>query len=229
LLSLQLTVFVNGWTSPKHIRLVKHPFRPSFVGISITELAMGLRGKKIRREKRKAMQEPTPPRVITPYGPIRLSKPPKVCYQCRGRGVCRCSVCEGRGVVRATGHRKRNSFNVDKLVHSQWSSVEVYNGHRHHTVVETRGSKRKGNLEIRMRNCCGPQEDFWIPEEELRDKRVWRMGWLTLDDILKAGERNGGVLIDARICFRCKGERILLCVDCDGKGQIPNYEPLHEI
>lgn len=136
-------------------------------------------------------------------------------------------VCQGRGVVRATGQRKRNSFIVDRLVHSQWSSVEVYNGHRHHTVVETRGSKRKGTLEIRMRNCCGPQDDFWIAEEELRDKQIWRMGWLTLEEILRAKERNGGALIDAKRCFRCKGQRIIHCVDCDGKGEIPSYEPIH--
>lgn len=194
-----------------------------------TALAMGLRGKKRRREIRNSRKDPTPPRIQTPYGPIRITKPPRRCDVCAGRGIGRCTVCEGRGVVRATGSRKRNSFAVDRLVQSQWSSVEVYNGHRHHTIVELRGSKKKNNLEIRMRNCCGEQQDFWITEEELRDKRTWRMGWLTLDDIIKAKEYNGGALIDVRRCFRCKGERILLCVDCDGKGIIPSYEPLHQI
>lgn len=187
---------------------------------------MGLRGKRARREKRRAMQEPTPPLIQTPYGPIRPSKPAfRPCDCCRGRGLLRCNVCEGRGVVRATGNTRRNRILVDKLVKSQWTSVEVYNGHRHHTIMEIRGSKKNNNLQVRMRNCCGEQQDFWISVDELRDKTMWRMGWLTLEQILQA---NGGALIDARLCFRCKGDRILPCVDCDGLGQIRNFEPLYD-
>jgi hypothetical protein len=80
-----------------------------------------------------------------------------------------------------------------------------------------------------MRNSCGLQEDFWIDKDELSDKRTWRRGWLTLEDIIIAKEHNGGVLIDATLCFRCKGGKILVCTDCDGKGKIPSYEPLHQI
>jgi len=193
---------------------------------------MGLRGKKIRREKRRARQESkTPPRIQTPYGPIRLNRnesPTRTCDYCGGRGMVRCSVCQGNGVIRATGQRKRNSINLqdlNRLIGSQWTSVEIYNGHRHHTVKEIQGSKKQKTLKVRMQNCCGDQQDFWIPIDELRDKTVWRMGWLTLQDIRDA---DGGPLRDVRVCFRCKGERILLCVDCDGKGNIPNYEPLYD-
>jgi len=146
----------------------------------------GLRGKRIRRERRRALQDPTPPRIQTPYGPIRLNRPPRLCECCTGRGLVRCDVCEGRGVIRATGHnRKRNPIKADRLVGSQWTSVEVYNGHRHHTVMEVRGSrKNRESWRLRLRNCCGEQNDFWIPVDELRDKMVWRMGWLTLEQIL---------------------------------------------
>lgn len=186
---------------------------------------MGLRGKKIRKEKRRAAREETPPRIVTPYGPIRLPKPPRVCDVCNGRGLVRCGVCEGRGVVRASGQPRRNRIVADRLVKSQWTSVEVYHGHRHHTVEEVRGSLRKQNLQVRMRNCCGEPQDFWIDAEELHNKRIWRMGWQTLEQILQA---DGGPLVDACRCFRCKGGRILRCIDCDGVGEIPSYEPLHD-
>jgi len=188
-------------------------------------LEMGLRGKRIRREKRKAMREPTPPQIQTPYGPVRMNRPPRVCDMCRGRGMLRCTVCEGRGVIRSTGQRKTNPIQPDRLVGSLWTSVEVYQGHRHHTVMESRGSRRKENLEVRMRNCCGEQQDFWISANQIRNKMVWRMGWQTLQAILKA---DGGPLRDARVCFLCKGKMVVECVDCDGKGTIPNYEPLHD-
>ncbi len=146
---------------------------------------------------------------------------------CVGRGVIRCAVCEGKGAIRATGNRLKNFIHLNRLVGSQWTSVEVYNGHRHHEVVELKGSPKKKNMmQVRMRNCCGEQEDFWISVEELKNKMIWRMGWETLEDIEKA---NGGPLMDVRLCFRCKGGRILPCVDCGGEGTIPSYEPLHAI
>ena len=188
-----------------------------------TEL-YGLRGKKIRREKRKALKDPTPPRIETPYGPIRIPKPPRVCETCFGRGRIRCNVCEGRGAVRATGNNKKNSIVAERLVGSQWTSVEIQYGHRHHALLETRGSAKKKNWEARMRNCCGEQNDYWISVDELRSKLIWRKGWQTLEQIRQA---DGGALIDARVCFRCKGGRILPCADCDGVGEIPSYEPLY--
>lgn len=192
-------------------------------------LYMGLRGKKIRRHKREARELlKTPALIETPYGPVRLPRPPTVCDACRGRGVCRCSVCQGRGVVRASGLQKRNQL-PRKLEGSQWTSVEVYRGHRHHTVMEVRGSPRNrndGSYQVRMRNCCGETSDFWIPVSEIREKRVWRMGWLTLHDIRKA---DGGPIVDARFCFRCKGGKILPCVECNGKGEIPSFEPIYDL
>lgn len=203
-------------------------YRPSSISIrsrSMSIIIMGTRGKKIRKEKRRASKEPTPPRIQTPYGPIRMSKPPRVCDCCNGRGLVRCSVCVGRGVVRETGHRKTNPVTPDRLPGSLWTSVEVYNGHRHHTLIEVMGSKRKNNMQVKMRNICGEQQDFWISANELRNKIVWRMGWITMEQIHKA---QGGPLLDTRLCFRCKGNKILECVDCGGVGTIPSYEPLYD-
>jgi hypothetical protein len=76
-----------------------------------------------------------------------------------------------------------------------------------------------------MLNCCGDPHSFWISLRELKDKSMWRQGWQTLEQILKA---NGGPLIDARVCFRCKGNCVLSCVDCQGLGSIANYEPLYD-
>jgi hypothetical protein len=88
-----------------------------------------------------------------------------------------------------------------------------------------RGSKKKENLEVRMGNCCGEPISFWVFADELKNKDVWRKGWVTLDEIIQA---NGGALLDVAVCFRCKGERILKCIDCDGKGQIESHEPLYD-
>jgi tryptophan-rich hypothetical protein len=181
----------HGWmapsmTTPYDSRRVSSSFTPRRIPPSplfqshkgvIT--MMGQRGKRMRREKRRALKEPTPPRIQTPYGPIRLAKPPRVCERCSGRGLVRCSVCEGRGAVRATGQRKTNSLQRRRLVGSRWTSVEIVNGHRHHTVMEVQGSpKKKGQYQVRMQNCCGVQQDFWIPVYQLKNKLVWRMGTL---------------------------------------------------
>jgi tryptophan-rich hypothetical protein len=188
-------------------------------------LYMGLRGKKIRREKRLAQKLATPPRIETPYGPIRISRPPRICDTCRGRGVVRCTVCKGRGVIRATGMSRANKVDANRLVGSLWTSVEVMYGHRHHQVIEVQGSpKNKNQMRVRMLNCCGTPQEFWLPLIELKNKSIWRMGWQTMEDIQQA---DGGPLLDAKVCFRCKGDRILPCIECAGQGSIPSYEPLH--
>lgn len=193
--------------------------------LTTSQLFMGQRGKRIRKEKRRARKEPTPPRIQTPYGPIRFNKPPRRCETCQGRGIVRCHVCEGRGVVRKTGTTKRNIVDPNKVVGSQWSSVAIREGHRHYRVVEMKGSAKKKTAELRMGNCCGDPITFWIPLEELRNKNVWRKGWVTLEDIHLADR---GDLPDIATCFLCKGERVLQCLDCGGAGMIESYEPLHD-
>lgn len=55
-------------------------------------IMMGKRGKKLRKEMREERRKPTPPRIQTPYGPIRMNSPPRMCLACAGRGVVRCKV-----------------------------------------------------------------------------------------------------------------------------------------
>jgi tryptophan-rich hypothetical protein len=133
-------------------------------------------------------------------------------------------------VVRTTGHATHNTIpqpNPEQsLLGSRWTSVEVYRGHRHHEVRETRGSYRKRTLHVRMENCCGETNTFWISLDEIRDKSIWRKGWVTMADIVSA---NGGPLRDARACFHCHGHKIIKCLECDGQGQIPSHEPLYNI
>ncbi len=131
-------------------------------------------------------------------------------------------------MIRATGHRKRNALVPDRAVGSRWTSVEIRSGHRHYVVSEVRGSRKKKNLQLRMSNSCGPEEKrvhLWITEGEIRDKNEWRMGWVTLEEIRMADK---GPLIDAKTCFRCKGERILNCIECDGKGKTGYHQVLYE-
>lgn len=131
----------------------------------------------------------------------------------------------------ATGHKKKNSVNMNRIVGSRWTSVETRCGHRQYTVSETRGSKKNKNLEIRMSNCCGPEEKrvhLWIQLEELRSKDMWRAGWTTFKEIKKSRVLNNGVLIDMAECFRCKGERIITCVECSGAGKVENHHIVYD-
>ena len=177
------------------------------------------------------VQKPTPPVDWTPYGPIRQSYEPTVCPVCEGRGVVKCNVCEGRGYVAATGSRKKNTVDMRRVVGSRWTSVETRCGHRQYTVSETRGSKKNKNLELRMSNCCGPEEKrvhIWVEYEELRSKQMWRAGWTTLKEVKLSGKLNNGVLLDMAPCFRCKGELVVTCMECGGVGTIENHHVLYD-
>ena len=114
---------------------------------------------------------------------------------------------------------------MERILETKWTSVEIREGHRQYRVTEVQGSKRNDNVQLRMSNCCGDPVDFWISLPELKNKAIWRMGWTTLKEIRQA---DGGALLDARLCFRCKGDRVLKCVDCDGEGKIASYEPLYD-
>mmetsp|Transcript_24115 Transcript_24115/g.27922 ORF Transcript_24115/g.27922 Transcript_24115/m.27922 type:complete len:263 (+) Transcript_24115:179-967(+) len=191
-------------------------------------IMMGQRGKRIKKEIKKEREIEAPPRVQTPYGPIRFNRPLSICDSCKGRGVVRCNVCEGKGVTRATGNRKRNALNPARVVGSRWTAVEIRHGHRHYIASEIKGSRKKKSLEIRMSNSCGPEEKrvhIWITEEEIRNKAAWRMGWVTLEEIILADK---GPLIDAKTCFLCKGHQIIKCVECDGKGKQGYHQVLYD-
>jgi tryptophan-rich hypothetical protein len=143
--------------------------------------------------------------------------------------VVRCNVCDGRGIIRATGKRKRNTLpNPKRIIGSLWTSVEIREGHRHYRCTEVRGSRKNKNFQLRMSNSCGPEEKrvhLWMNEQVVRDKSEWRMGWVTLEEILEADK---GPLIDAKTCFRCKGERIIECSECMGKGKLGYNQQIWE-
>jgi len=196
-------------------------------------LFMGLRGKRRRAELRDLKKQSTPALIKTPYGPIRPSAQPKPCLDCGGRGIIRCRVCEGRGLVRATGNTKHNRIgDWSRLIGSKWTSVEQRCGHRQYTVSETKGSPSKkinGSFaQVRMSNCCGPEQErvhLWISLEELRNKGMWRAGWTTLEEIKAA---NHGALIDAKACFLCKASRTCECDKCGGSGLINTQQILYD-
>ena len=106
-------------------------------------IMMGQRGKRIKKEIKKEKKEEVPPRINTPYGPIRNSRPLTPCDTCLGRGIVRCNVCDGRAVTQATGHRKRNALNVNRVVGSRWTSVEIREGWRQFECTELSGSRKK--------------------------------------------------------------------------------------
>jgi len=184
-------------------------------------LWMGQRGKRLRKQKRK---DPTklsdggvgPQTREDPEAAIHSSPSRLLCQTCSGRGVCTCNVCQGRGKVRASGLTKSNRVELDRVVGSQWSSVQVRMGHRHYRVGDVKGSKKRNNVELRMHNCCGDQDKiFWIPLTELKDKNKWRKGWVSRRLIEEA---EGGELLDQAACFRCKGTCVIECLDCNGTG-----------
>lgn len=104
---------------------------------------MGQRGKRIKKEIKREKEAEIPPRIKTPYGPIRFNRPLSTCDTCQGRGLVRCNVCDGRAITRATGHRKRNSLDANRIVGSHWTSVEIREGHRHYVCTESKGSRKK--------------------------------------------------------------------------------------
>jgi hypothetical protein len=94
-------------------------------------------------------------------------------------------------------------------------------------ILQVTYNRFNQNFEVRMSNSCGPEENrvhLWTLENEIRDKRAWRMGWVTLEEIRMADK---GPLIDAKVCFRCKGERVLNCIECDGKGKTGYHQQLY--
>lgn len=215
-------------------RLVLHPRKRSallLVEVNSYEslgrrriiLRMGLRGKRRRAELRQLKQQETPAFLKTPYGKIRPQSKPRLCTTCIGRGKVRCPVCEGKGLLPATGHAQKFNRIHQPILGSRWTSVLIREGHRQYTVSETRGSPKKGNkkdMQFRMSNCCGPEEErvhIWITLQELRDKNVWRAGWTSLQDIIMADH---GTLLDIKECFRCKGERVCECIECGGVGKV---------
>jgi len=137
-------------------------------------------------------------------------------------------VCEGRGIVRATGNRKKNMVQLDRIVKSRWTSTEIREGHRHYVCTEKRGSKKKQNLELRMSNSCGPEEQrvhLWVSLDEVKQKSIWRQGWVTLEDIRIADR---GALVDAKICFLCKGTKVVTCDECGGTGKVGTQQVLYD-
>jgi hypothetical protein len=89
LLSSKATFFsTSSLAPPSHDR--DHKF--------VRVLFMGIRGKKIRREKRKALKEATPPVVHTPYGKIRISRPPRLCTCCNGKRFSKSNMWESNWI-----------------------------------------------------------------------------------------------------------------------------------
>lgn len=221
----QLSMVSGSWEKPRA------PFSSTMMLSRRNKIIeMGLKGKRRRAEIRNLKQQATPALVRTPYGPIRPPSRPRICMTCAGRGRVRCPVCEGKGHLPATGHAQKYNKIHQPIIGSRWTSVLIREGHRQYIVSETRGSPKKGNkkdMQVRMSNCCGPEEErvhIWITLQELRDKNIWRAGWTTLQDIIMADH---GALLDIKECFRCKGEAVVECSECSGVGQGPYYENIH--
>jgi len=60
--------------------------------LRLEPLSMGVRGKKIRKEIKREKEMITPPRINTPYGPIRFNRPLTMCDICTGLGKVYCNV-----------------------------------------------------------------------------------------------------------------------------------------
>eukprot|EP00518_Triparma_eleuthera_P003207 CAMPEP_0182461488 /NCGR_PEP_ID=MMETSP1319-20130603/6054_1 /TAXON_ID=172717 /ORGANISM="Bolidomonas pacifica, Strain RCC208" /LENGTH=232 /DNA_ID=CAMNT_0024660781 /DNA_START=95 /DNA_END=790 /DNA_ORIENTATION=+ len=166
------------------------------------------------KRKKRPRPPPTPPTVQTPYGPVRCPLVKIGCGACFGLGGVRCPTCGGAGAMRkgaATG--KRNSMPPKgRLGGSKFTSVEKLNGHRHYYVKELRGA------EVILQNACGEPKEHASDVKTLKDKSVWRTGWVTLEEIKEA---EGGRLNEVvKVCFRCKGSGAIECKTCYGEGEV---------
>ena len=93
------------------------------------------------------------------------------------------------------------------------TSVNVLNGHRHYVVKEV-----KGKEDVKVVNSCGEPEDVWVTFGELKRKEVWRLGWVTLEEIREA--ERGALKGKVKTCHRCKGGREIECRNCWGMGEV---------
>ena len=94
------------------------------------------------------------------------------------------------------------------------------NGHRHYRVKSLLGDY------IILENSCGEKSEVKQTKEQLRDKSIWRSGWVTLEEIKKA---EGGKLNPVvKECFRCKGSCRIECETCLGEGEIYRDAPIRK-
>ncbi|CAM9139665.1 unnamed protein product [Discosporangium mesarthrocarpum] len=137
------------------------------------------------------------------------------CPTCEGEKTCPCPVCQGTGNISKTGFNKKNVINMQKIVGSKWTSTDTRQGHRHYVARSRRRNKVK-EAEVELVNTCGPEEKrvhLWMPVSELQNKKEWRCGWVTLEEI-ESGMK------DIRICNSCKGAATVECSTCFGEGVV---------
>jgi len=144
-------------------------------------------------------------------------KPPETCPLCLGREIVKCNLCHGSGEMPKTGFGKKNRLNMSKIVGSRWTACRTREGHRHFEVINRKG-KASQKAYFEMTNLCGEESvSFWVPAEEIKDKKEWRHGWVTLMEI-EAG------MEDRRSCVKCKGACVIECPQCEGMGVIGIYD-----
>jgi hypothetical protein len=93
------------------------------------------------------------------------------------------------------------------------TSVNILNGHRHYVVSEVLSKS-----EVVVRNSCGEREDVVTTLEELKRKEVWRLGWVTLEEIREA--ERGPLRGKVKECHKCKASKKLECRTCYGMGEV---------
>ena len=64
----------------------------------------------------------------------------------------------------------------DKMVGTNWTSVEEIQGWNHFVVVTLQ--KREGVWNFELMAACDKQVRFWISKSALKNAAHWRPGWL---------------------------------------------------
>ncbi|GMI18604.1 hypothetical protein TrLO_g13435 [Triparma laevis f. longispina] len=171
---------------------------------------------KLSAKKRKIIPPPTPPTIRTPYGPIQ---PPLVkigCLKCSATGLSPCPTCSSTGLIINGRLKNANNLNIlppkNKLIDTRFTSVNVLNGHRHYRIKSLLGDS------IILENSCGESKEVIQTKNELKNKSIWRSGWVTLEEIRKA--EGGALQPEIKTCFRCKGMKKIECETCYGEGEI---------
>ncbi|XP_024532659.1 uncharacterized protein LOC112346931 [Selaginella moellendorffii] len=150
--------------------------------------------------------------------PLSDAYPPLPCRCCKGYGEMACEQCEGRGTLALGGYHRKNPVDMARVVGSKWTAMERTFGWRHY---EARAKQRMSDKEwfVQMVATCDTTTQLWVNAQNLRDRKLWSMGWLQRSEFSDLKERNSGPK-----CRACKGQGKIQCPSCDGSSMSSSKE-----
>jgi len=144
------------------------------------------------------------------------NEPSARCIACGGLRVVTCEPCKGSGLLARGGFHRRNTFDVRRVVGTQWTAMERTLGWRHFHASETRKLNGKTRVVRLVASCDDDSASLWVPVQTLRDRDRWASGYLTLSEMRLHDAEGAGR--PERSCSACSGTGLWECRACKGSG-----------